>query len=60
MEVINYIEQPDGGAEVHLDMTEDEAELLINLGLKTLLKQAIIEAEEAALSELSPQESEPS
>jgi len=41
MEVIEIIEQKDGSAIVELDVTEDEKQMLLNVGFETILRHGM-------------------
>jgi hypothetical protein len=41
MEVIEIKEQEDGSAIVELDVTEDEKQMLMNIGFETMIRQGM-------------------
>lgn len=56
MEVIEIKEQKDGSAIVELDITEEEKNLLINVGFNTMLKKGITLMENNLIGIEEPEE----
>jgi len=54
MEVIEFKEQEDGSAIIELDITEDEKQMLLNLGFETMIRWGMNESENPAGLELPP------
>lgn len=52
MLVTKFTDNPDGSADLTMDLSKSEVEMLVTAGLKSLLNQYIIELEEHALNEL--------